>query len=119
MLKIYTYAGCSTCRRAVKWLNEREIAHACLPIRDKPPSVAEIEAMLEARGGKILSIFNTSGQDYRRLGLSEKHRHMSRQEILKLLAENGNLLKRPFLIDERSHVCLNGFNPKEWEEQLT
>jgi arsenate reductase len=44
---------------------------------------------------------------------------MSTDAALKLLAENGNLVKRPFAIDTKNKVCLVGFKEPEWQAALT
>lgn len=118
MLKLYAYAGCSTCRNAVKWLKQHAIPFEELAIRETPPSLAELKAMMVARGGDLRALFNVSGQDYRSLGLKDKLPAMSEEEALKMLAVNGNLVKRPFAIDEQKKVCLNGFKEAEWTSAL-
>lgn len=116
VLKVYTYSNCSTCRNAFKWLNAHKIAFDEIPIRTTPPSVPELRTMLAARGGELKRLFNTSGLDYRALNLSEKLPRMSETEALQLLASNGNLVKRPFLLGAK--VALTGFNEAEWSSVL-
>ena len=72
MLKLYAYSGCSTCRNAIKWLKQHDIAFTEIAIRETPPSVPELRAMLEAMGGDLRRLFNTSGLDYRALGIKDK-----------------------------------------------
>lgn len=118
MLKLYAYSGCSTCRHAVKWLKQHSVPFEELAIRETPPSMTELKAMLAARGGDLRALFNVSGLDYRSLGLKDKLPGMNADEALKLLAENGNLVKRPFAIDAKSKVHLNGFKEAEWVAAL-
>ena len=110
-LKVYAYAKCDTCRKALKFLRDRKIVFKELAIRETPPTLSELEAMLNARGN-IRRLFNTSGADYKALGLSEKLPKISETEALGLLANNGNLVKRPFLSGDG--VNLVGFNEVEW-----
>ncbi len=114
MLKVYTYAKCSTCRKAVKFLRDRHIKFAEVPIRETPPSLTELKSMLEGRSLKAL--FNTSGLDYKALGLSGKLPGMPEAEALGLLAKNGNLVKRPFVMGK--DVRLVGFDEAVWESAL-
>ena len=114
MLKVYTYAKCSTCRKAVKFLRKHQIKFEELPIREMPPSLAELKLMLEGRSVKAL--FNTSGLDYKALGLSSKLPGMSVTVALGLLAKNGNLVKRPFVMGR--DVRLVGFDEEAWESAL-
>jgi len=122
-LKFYIYAKCSTCRNAAKWLRERSIAFTEHAIRETPPSPVELRAMLAAYGGdaELRRIFNTSGMDYRAQGLAQKLPKMSVDEALGLLGQNGNLVKRPFLIGEHDgrSVALVGFKEAEWAAQLS
>jgi arsenate reductase len=112
MLRIYTYSKCDTCKRALKFLRERNVAFEEISIRDTPPSQWELKAMATAYGD-IRKLFNSSGSDYRVLGLSEELPRMSEREALRLLSKNGNLVKRPFLIGDS--VGLVGFKLPEWE----
>lgn len=116
LMKVYTYQGCSTCRSAVKWLRAQGIAFDEIPIRETPPSMQELRAMLKAQGGQLRLLFNTSGQDYRTMGLKDKLPIMSEEEALQLLAGHGNLVKRPFAIDSKRQIHLVGFREADWTE---
>jgi arsenate reductase len=111
-LKVYGYAGCSTCKSAWKALDARGVTYENLPIVEKPPSMAELKRMLAAVGMKRL--FNTSGLQYREMGLSEKLPKMSEKEALALLSKNGKLIKRPFAIS--ADAATTGFKPDEWKK---
>jgi arsenate reductase len=118
MLKLYAYSGCSTCRNAIKWLKQHAIAFEEVAIRETPPSLAELKAALAAIGGDLRKLFNVSGLDYRSLGLKDKLPTMSADAALKLLAGNGNLVKRPFAIDAKNDIHLIGFKEPEWQAGL-
>jgi arsenate reductase len=115
-LTIYTYTNCDTCRRAVKWLRTHGLVFAERAIRETPPGVAELKAMLVAYDGERRRLFNTSGRDYRELKLGDTLAAMSDREAFELLAGNGNLVKRPFLIG--SGVALVGFDGELWAKVL-
>ncbi|RYD17649.1 MAG: arsenate reductase family protein, partial [Verrucomicrobiaceae bacterium] len=85
-------------------------------IRETPPSVAELKTVLAATGGDIRKLFNTSGVDYRELGMKDKLPAMSEAEALKLLATNGNLVKRPFALGDGK--ALVGFKESDWAAAL-
>ncbi len=116
MLKLYSYANCSTCRAAVQWLRAHDLAFAEHPIRERPPTLAELRVMLAARGGEVRKLFNTSGLEYRAQKLGEKLPAMSEAAALALLAGNGNLVKRPCLLGEG--VALVGFDESIWAAAL-
>lgn len=116
MLRIYHYSGCDTCRRARKFLNDNGVAYVEVAIREQPPSRAELQRMLAAHGGEVRKLFNTAGQDYRALGLAAKMPSLSVDAALKLLAHNGNLVKRPFVLTPTDGWV--GFDETEWRQRL-
>ncbi len=111
-LRVWAYAGCATCRQAQRFLAERKIAHELIAIRERPPGVAELRAMLAHVGGELRRLFNTSGLDYRALNLKERLPKLSVDEALALLATNGNLVKRPFALGKDGGTT--GFKAEEW-----
>lgn len=117
MLKVYAYQKCSTCRDALKWLDDRGIPHSVKAIRETPPTPAELKSALKILGGDLRKLFNTSGMDYRALGMKDKLPAMTESEALDLLSKHGNLVKRPFLIGDGK--ALTGFKPEIWEKTLT
>lgn len=116
-LRIYTYANCSTCRKAVKWLDAHGLPYEEIAIRETPPTTAELRTILAAQGGELRKLFNTSGRDYRELKLGEKLAALSEADALRLLAGNGNLVKRPFLLGSTG-VALVGFAEPAWRAAL-
>ncbi|HYE05769.1 MAG TPA: Spx/MgsR family RNA polymerase-binding regulatory protein [Planctomycetota bacterium] len=116
MLTVYAYQNCSTCRNALKWLASRGIAHEVKPIREQPPSAGELARVLDAVGGDVRRLFNTSGKDYRELKLGEKLKGMSTADALKLLRGNGNLVKRPFVVTATGGLV--GFDAEAWAKVL-
>lgn len=118
-LKIYEYAKCSTCVKALKWLDKKNIPYEKFPIVDKAPTQTELKEMLatlKAQGGSLRSLFNTSGLVYKEMKLSEKLPSMSEADALKLLASNGKLIKRPFVIGKGIHLV--GFKEDEWKRSF-
>lgn len=119
MLKIYHHETCSTCRNALRWLETRSIPFQMVPIRQTPPSPDELRAALQATGKPLKSVVNTSGMDYRALGLKDRLPTMSEDDALALLASNGMLVKRPFAIDADRGIFLNGFSEKAWSDAIS
>jgi arsenate reductase len=116
VLTIYTLSNCSTCRDATKWLRGRGLEFTEKPVRETPPTVKELRTMLAAYDGKVSRLFNTSGIEYRALGIAGKLPGLTEDEALELLASNGRLVKRPFLIGKG--VATVGFDAKRWTEIL-
>ena len=115
-LKMYQYDHCGTCRKAKQWLRAQGIAFETMAIRETPPPLAALKTMLKAYGGDLRKLFNTSGGDYKAMNLKERLPGMPENEALELLATNGNLVKRPFLIGEG--VALVGFREDQWHDAL-
>lgn len=114
MIKIYHYHQCDTCRRALRFLDLRGIEYRLLPIRETPPSKTELKMMLKHLDGDLKKLFNTSGQDYRAFDIKSKLPHMTPEQVVNLLAENGNLVKRPFVLGPGFGVV--GFRGDNWEK---
>lgn len=115
-MKVYEYSKCSTCRNALKFLDAKRVAYKKLPIVETPPSLAELKEMLgylKAEGKSLKNLFNTSGEQYRALNISEKLKAgMTEAEALALLSKNGKLIKRPFLLTGKTGRV--GFQKEEW-----
>jgi len=113
---MYEYAGCGTCRKARAWLAERGIEPERRPIRERPPSRAELERAWSAVGGEARKLFNTAGRDYREGGWKDRIGVATKAELLRALRANGNLIKRPLLLVD--DACAVGFKPDEWSALL-
>lgn len=117
-ITVYTYKNCDTCRKAIKWLAAQGLAFEERPIRDTPPSTAELRAMLGHLGGERRRLCNTSGGDYRSEKLGDILDTLSETDFLARLAANGNLIKRPFLLRAAPPLGLVGFNDVAWKAAL-
>ncbi len=115
-LKVYEYKNCGTCRKALKYLEEKDISFERIPIRETPPSEAELKSMLKSYNGERKRLFNTSGGDYKSMNMKDRLPGLSDEEAIKLLSENGNLIKRPFVLSGDKGVI--GFKIDEWETFL-
>ena len=114
--KIYEYAKCSTCKKALTFLEHHGIHYSKLPIVEQPPTETELKKMLRFLGGNLKKLFNTSGIQYRELGMSKKLETLSEADAISLLSKNGKLVKRPFLLGENSGTV--GFNESEWKKLI-
>ncbi|MFM7268892.1 MAG: Spx/MgsR family RNA polymerase-binding regulatory protein [Cyanobium sp.] len=114
-MKVYSYAACGTCRKALAWLRERGINAEVIDITINPPPRALLAQALEELGDRR-RLFNTSGQSYRDLG-ADRVRGMNDCEALEALAADGRLIKRPLLVSSEGRIT-TGFRPEEWEGLL-
>lgn len=108
------YAKCSTCQKAMKWLEEKGIDYAGRPIKEENPSAEELKSWYDRSGLPLKRFFNTSGLLYKEMGLKDKLADMSEEEQLKLLATDGMLVKRPILVSDQG--VYPGFKDGEWEK---
>ena len=67
-------------------------------------------------GLPLKKFFNTSGLLYKSLDLKNKIPGMTEDEMLKLLASDGMLVKRPLVIGD--DFVLVGFKESEWSAAL-
>lgn len=110
------YPACGTCKKAKQWLEEKGTAYTPRDIKAEHPALEELRNWVERSGLPLKRFFNTSGQQYRALGLKDRLSALSEEEQLALLASDGMLVKRPILVGE--DFVLVGFRPKEWAEKL-
>lgn len=110
------YPKCSTCRKAKKWLEAHNIEYTERHIAEDNPSYDELKQWHKESGLPLRRFFNTSGLLYKDMKLKDGLPAMSEEEQLKLLAENGMLVKRPLVVEGKK--ILVGFKESEWEEKL-
>lgn len=115
-MKIYCYPKCTTCKKALKWLDEQGKAYEEIDIKENNPSKEDLKAAYEKSGLPLKRFFNTSGLKYKELKLKDRLASMSEDEQLELLASDGMLVKRPLVIDRET--VLTGFKEAEWREKL-
>lgn len=94
------YPKCSTCQKAKAWLQERGVAFDERDIKQNNPTEQELRAWHEKSGLPLKRFFNTSGLQYKALGLKDKLPAMTEDEQYALLATDGMLVKRPLIIGE-------------------
>lgn len=110
------YPKCSTCQKAKKWLDEHNIEYIERHIVEDNPIYEELKEWYVKSGLPLKKFFNTSGLLYKEMQLKDKLPTMNEEELLKLLATNGMLVKRPLIVNES--VVLVGFKEAEWNEKL-
>ena len=113
---VLCYPKCTTCQKALKYLNERGLAYDLRDIKEEHPSEAELREWYAKSGLPLKKFFNTSGLQYKALGLKDKLPTMTEEEQLALLATDGMLVKRPLVVT--GDTVLTGFKQAEWDEKL-
>ena len=115
-MRVLCYSKCTTCKKALAWLEEQGIAYDLRDIKGENPSAEELELWWKMSGLPLKKFFNTSGLQYKALNLKDKLPGMSEEEQIALLASDGMLVKRPLLVAD--DYVLTGFRQAEWEEKL-
>ena len=113
---VLVYRKCSTCIKALKWLEANNIVFEERPIVEQNPTYEELKVWHQMSGLPLKKFFNTSGMLYKEMKLKDKLPEMSEEEQLQLLATNGMLGKRPLVVGE--DFVLTGFKESEWNEAL-
>ena len=99
MIKLYGYKKCGTCRKAEKALEKLKCEYKFIDITENPPSATILKKIFKQADVELKKLFNTSGVQYRELKIKDKLPTLPESEILKLLASNGRLIKRPIVTD--------------------
>ena len=116
-LLVLCYPKCSTCKKALKWLDEHGVAYEVRDIKEDNPTAAELAEWHARSGLPIRRFFNTSGMLYRELGVKQRlDAGMPEAECIELLATDGMLVKRPLVVGDG--FVLVGFKEPEWEAHL-
>lgn len=115
-MQLLQYHKCSTCKKAVAWLNEHHISYDDRPIKEQNPTKKELNEWYQKSGLPLKRFFNTSGNLYKELQLKDKLPGMSEEEQIELLSTDGMLVKRPLVVGE--DFVLVGFKESEWEKKL-
>ena len=116
MVRVYCYSRCSTCKKALKWLDDNGIEYETVDIKEDHPDEGTLREYYRMSGLPLKRYFNTSGIPYREMGLSTKLTEMSEDEQLALLATDGMLVKRPLVVGDG--FVLTGFREEEWAAKL-
>ena len=111
------YPPCSTCKKAKQWLDDHGISYTARHIKEEKPTFEELKHWYEISGLPLKRFFNTSGLQYKALGLKDKLPTMTEEEQLQLLATDGMLVKRPVIVTENGKV-LTGFKEADWNTLL-
>lgn len=116
MLQFICYPKCTTCQRAKQWLDTHKIEYDLRDIKLDKPSLEELTNWYQQSGLPLRKFFNTSGLLYKSLELKNKLPNMTETEMLKLLATDGMLVKRPLLVSDK--FILIGFKDSQWQANL-
>lgn len=110
------YPKCTTCKKARAWLDANNIPYEERNIKEENPKEDELTQWIKKSSYPLKRFFNTSGKLYRELNIKDKLKSMSEEELIKLLATDGMLVKRPILVGE--DFVLVAFKEEEWDKAI-
>lgn len=113
---VLCYPKCTTCQKALAWLDAHGLSYEIRDIKEQNPTEEELRAWHTKSGLPLRRFFNTSGLLYKGFGLKEKLPTMPEDEQLALLAQHGMLVRRPLLVTDS--FVLVGFREAEWSAAL-
>ena len=111
-MKFFSYKKCGTCRKAKKNLDAYKLSYDEIDITETPPPKSVLKKAIKLKGMKKL--FNTSGEQYKKLRIKEKIGDMTEVQAIELLSRNGRLVKRPIVVDGNRITV--GFDEIEYKE---
>ena len=109
MVTFYGYPKCSTCVKAKKALLKLRPNMKEIDITLSPPSARELSRLIKKSGRPYTDFLNRSGLQYRALNMKEKVKTLSEAAVIKRLASEGRLIKRPIVTDGKQVTV--GFSP--------
>ena len=113
---IYSHPKCTTCKKALKWLELHNILFEVKDIREEHPTSEELQVLFERSALPLTKVFNTNGELYRKLGLKDVIKTMETSKAMELLASDGMLIKRPLLVSDEA--VFFGFKEEQYEQLL-
>lgn len=113
----YIYAKCSTCRKALAWLEEHGQGVETIDIVSSPPSAEALARIAELAGVPHQKLFNVSGASYREGQYATRLRTMSPEQAFAALARDGKLIKRPLLVG--TNFAIVGFDVSVYERRFS
>lgn len=115
MFTLYQHPNCNTCKKAIRWLDERGVEYEKIDLREVSPDAGTLARVQERLGVPVKKLFNTSGQSYRKGGWKDRLPNLSEDEARDALANDGMLVKRPLLVGDALAI---GFREDDWAERI-
>lgn len=112
-VQLYGLKKCSTCLKAVKWLEQAGIACSFIDYRDHPVAPEQLKAWAQELGGWE-KLVNRASMTWRNLP-DERKTPDSDERWLALIAEYPALVRRPVTVTGSGSVHV-GFSEKKYGE---
>lgn len=109
MIKLYTSASCTSCRKAKAWLKDHGLEFEERNIMAEPLTTEEILEILSLTEIGTDEIISTRSKVYEKLGIDFDE--LSLSELVNIIEEYPSLLRRPLIFDETKFQV--GYNEDE------
>ncbi|EAJ6152718.1 ArsC family transcriptional regulator [Campylobacter lari] len=97
MLKFYGIKNCNSVKKAMDYLNSKQIEFEFLDIKKLDEKT--LNFWFSKRS--VLELVNTAGMSARKLGLNkEKLQNLNQDEIKVMILQNPTLIKRPLIVKD-------------------
>jgi arsenate reductase len=109
MLKLFGLRKCTTCQKAVAWLDDNGLKYDFVDVKETGPDEAKVSGWAKALGGWE-KLINRAGYTWRGLPESERA-DLTEEKAVALAVRNPSLIRRP-LIEYRDGTVSVGFTDK-------
>lgn len=99
MVTIYTTPSCTSCRKAIDWLEENEIPYEQRNISTEPLSKDEIKSIMSLTENGTDEIISTRSKAFTELNVDIDEIPLS--DLFTLIQSKPNLIKRPIIADDK------------------
>jgi arsenate reductase (glutaredoxin) len=108
-MKAYGLKKCSTCQKAMEFLDEKKIKYVFTDHQETPPTKAQVAAWSKAVGGWE-KLINRAGYTWRGLP-KEETENLTEAKAVALATKNTSLIRRPLIEHDDGSVTV-GFTAK-------
>lgn len=92
-ITLYGIPNCDSCKKAIKWLKERNISYQFVNFKETPPQEVDIQRWLTSvDAAKLLNKRSTTWKQ-----LDDTDKALADTQLIGLLQNHSNLIKRPVI----------------------
>ncbi|CAJ1001948.1 MULTISPECIES: Spx/MgsR family RNA polymerase-binding regulatory protein [Bacillales] len=113
-LTFFTYPSCTSCRKAKAWLAEHGVKYEERHLFKNPPTPEELMEIIKKTTNGLDEILSTRSQRFKNLEVDINE--MTVSQLLEMLSEEPQLLKRPILTDGENIII--GYNQSAMQKLL-
>jgi regulatory protein spx len=114
-LTFFTYPSCTSCRKAKAWLVENGVSYEERHLFKNPPTAEELLEIIKMTTNGLEEILSTRSQRFKNLDVDIND--MTVSELLEMLSEEPQLLKRPILTNGEQVII--GYNQSAMKNLLS